>query len=198
MICRVCRPCSQGMMSWKYDQAFNWLSLGRLLTFWHQLSGKSGQLQYLKKICHYIIRGFLTRMVYLYYISCLRYTILAGNPRIILCHYFMTPPAGLVWLFQESKVIKLGKLNFSRRRVTFQVEGDGGGGGGDGSICGFPKISELLFFFYILIVLFLGLFCSRCCGVGLCVCFLIQGCSQAWLLIIVSCWSASSVLKCKS
>ena len=28
-----------------------------------------------------INRGFPTRMVYLYYISCLRYTILAGNPR---------------------------------------------------------------------------------------------------------------------
>ena len=31
------------------------------------------------------IRGFLTRMVYLYYISCLRYTILVGNPRYRIC-----------------------------------------------------------------------------------------------------------------
>ena len=30
-----------------------------------------------------IWRGFPTRMVYLYYISCLRYTILVGNPRWI-------------------------------------------------------------------------------------------------------------------
>ena len=30
-------------------------------------------------VCTY--RGFLTRMVYLYYISCLRYTILVGNPQ---------------------------------------------------------------------------------------------------------------------
>ena len=30
-----------------------------------------------------IYRGFLTRMVYLHYISCLRYTILVGNPRIM-------------------------------------------------------------------------------------------------------------------
>ena len=29
-------------------------------------------------------RGFPTRMVYLYYISCLRYTILVGNPRYAL------------------------------------------------------------------------------------------------------------------
>ena len=31
--------------------------------------------------------GFLTRMVYLYYISCLRYTILVGNPRFLVCCY---------------------------------------------------------------------------------------------------------------
>ena len=30
-----------------------------------------------------IFRGFPTRMVYLYYISCLRYTILTRNPRIL-------------------------------------------------------------------------------------------------------------------
>ena len=30
------------------------------------------------------IRGFPTRMVYLYYISCLTYTILVGNPRNII------------------------------------------------------------------------------------------------------------------
>ena len=29
----------------------------------------------------FVYRGFPTRMVYLYYISCLRYTILVGNPR---------------------------------------------------------------------------------------------------------------------
>ena len=31
-----------------------------------------------------LFRGFPTRMVYLYYISCLRYTILAGNPQFII------------------------------------------------------------------------------------------------------------------
>ena len=31
----------------------------------------------------YIIGGFPARMVYLYSISCLRYTILLGNPRIL-------------------------------------------------------------------------------------------------------------------
>ena len=31
-------------------------------------------------------RGFPTRMVYLYYILCLRYTILVGNPRYAHCH----------------------------------------------------------------------------------------------------------------
>ena len=31
-----------------------------------------------------MIRGFPTRMVYLYYISCLRYTILVGNPQYIM------------------------------------------------------------------------------------------------------------------
>ena len=30
-----------------------------------------------------IFRGFPTRMVYLYYMSCLRYTILARNPRFV-------------------------------------------------------------------------------------------------------------------
>ena len=35
-------------------------------------------LNFKKKI---IIRGFPTRLVYLYYIACLRYTILVGNPR---------------------------------------------------------------------------------------------------------------------
>ena len=36
-------------------------------------------------LTHYIIRGFPTRMVYLYYIyiSCLRYTILVRNPRYV-------------------------------------------------------------------------------------------------------------------
>ena len=32
----------------------------------------------------YTFRGFPTRMVYLYYISCLRYTILVGNPQFTL------------------------------------------------------------------------------------------------------------------
>ena len=31
-----------------------------------------------------VYQGFPTRMVYLYYISCLRYTILVGNPRFII------------------------------------------------------------------------------------------------------------------
>ena len=34
-----------------------------------------------KVVCWAPYRGFPTRMVYLYYKSCLRYTILAGNPR---------------------------------------------------------------------------------------------------------------------
>ena len=34
----------------------------------------------------HIYRGFPTRMVYLYYISCLRYTILVGNPRYTYTH----------------------------------------------------------------------------------------------------------------
>ena len=33
-----------------------------------------------------VCRGFPTRMVYLYYISCLRYNILVGNPR---CYMYM-------------------------------------------------------------------------------------------------------------
>ena len=42
-------------------------------------------------------RGFPTRMVYLYYISCLRYTILVGNPRnqtycLTQSHYTDTGP----------------------------------------------------------------------------------------------------------
>ena len=41
-------------------------------------------------------RGFLTRMVYLYYISCLRYTILVGNPQIMISLSFS------VILFQHS------------------------------------------------------------------------------------------------
>ena len=42
-------------------------------------------------------RGFPTRMVYLCYISCLRYTILAGNPRLVLYFYFFLPlvPVGV-------------------------------------------------------------------------------------------------------
>ena len=32
----------------------------------------------------FIIRGFPTRMVYLNYISCVRYTILVLNPQIII------------------------------------------------------------------------------------------------------------------
>ena len=35
-------------------------------------------------LCTWAYRGFLTRMVYLYYISCLRYTILVGNLLYIL------------------------------------------------------------------------------------------------------------------
>ena len=35
---------------------------------------------------HFAYRGFPTRMVYLYYISCLRYTLLVGNPRLVYCH----------------------------------------------------------------------------------------------------------------
>ena len=43
------------------------------------------KLQYLYhvKYTYLSYRGFPTRMVYLYYISCLRYTILVGNPQII-------------------------------------------------------------------------------------------------------------------
>ena len=37
---------------------------------------------------NFIIRGFPTRMVYLYYISCLRYTILVGNPRFYMLSSF--------------------------------------------------------------------------------------------------------------
>ena len=38
---------------------------------------------------HIIIQGFPIRMVYLCYISCFRYTILVGNPRLLLyCKYF--------------------------------------------------------------------------------------------------------------
>ena len=41
----------------------------------------STHLSVFNKERHCRNRGFPTRMVYLYYISCLRYTILVGNPR---------------------------------------------------------------------------------------------------------------------
>ena len=34
-------------------------------------------------VCELVFREFLARMVYLYYISCLRYTIPVGNPRFV-------------------------------------------------------------------------------------------------------------------
>ena len=55
-----------------------------------------------KYICIYI--WFLTRMVYIYYISCLRYTILIGNPRYILAILYHCwkpwPWAGDHWVYQ--------------------------------------------------------------------------------------------------
>ena len=41
-----------------------------------------------------VYRGFPTRMVYLYYISCLRYTILVGNPR-----YMSMPLPSCMYIF---------------------------------------------------------------------------------------------------
>ena len=51
-----------------------------------------------------IYRGFPTRMVYLYYISCLRYTILVGNPRYMGMVCLMVPDqngASLLYIMLE-------------------------------------------------------------------------------------------------
>ena len=44
-----------------------------------------GCLMFVNAMCLCIYRGFLTRMVYLFYISCLRYTILVRNPQYVCC-----------------------------------------------------------------------------------------------------------------
>ena len=38
----------------------------------------------------FLFQGFPTRMVYLYYILCLRYTFLAGNPRFVCLFFFFS------------------------------------------------------------------------------------------------------------
>ena len=53
-------------------------------------------------------RGFPTRMVYLYYISCLRYTILAGNPRIL------SPFSAVIFCFFSSRGAAHGQTWFGR------------------------------------------------------------------------------------
>ena len=59
--------------------SLEWAALTSMEPYW----GFPTRMVYL-----YYIRGFPTRMVYLYYISCLRYTILVGNPRY---HAWDTP-----------------------------------------------------------------------------------------------------------
>ena len=68
-------------------------------------------------------RGFPTRMVYIYYISCLRYTILVGNPRIV---YFVKSPgeSSLVWI----QIVR-NKFNMSLKNLI-----------GRGSIINFIQI----------------------------------------------------------
>ena len=54
--------------------------------------------------------GFLTRMVYLYYISCLRYTILAGNPRCV---------GDSLWRIEE--IVKSLRLGLSVRLLLLSL-----------------------------------------------------------------------------
>ena len=44
-------------------------------------------------VCFQIFRGFPTRMVYLNYILCLRYTILVGNTRNLFVRFSSSPPS---------------------------------------------------------------------------------------------------------
>ena len=55
-------------------------------------------------VCACAYRGFPTRMVYLYYISCLRYTILVGNPGYAsVCVYvFVCLVMYLLWVYKFS------------------------------------------------------------------------------------------------
>ena len=55
-----------------------------------------------KYTAHVVYRGFPTRMVYLYYISCLRYTILVGNPRYVTHIYCLV----CVRLFSNPEHVK--------------------------------------------------------------------------------------------
>ena len=57
-----------------------------LKTQWHNVSvwlWKAFAITIFNISQQLIYQGFLTRMIYLYYISCLRYTTLVGNPRYV-------------------------------------------------------------------------------------------------------------------
>ena len=63
----------------------------------------------------FIFRGFPTRMVYLYYISCLRYTFLVGNPRFVQRSW-----AGATWKRSIEKNCYHHYLYYVLETLTFQ------------------------------------------------------------------------------
>ena len=63
--------------------------------------------------------GFPTRMVYLYYIACLRYTILVGNPRIMSEMIFHSSPTCYIRLLRSPSCVICNFLSFATSYVSF-------------------------------------------------------------------------------